>query len=291
MELLKLKSKVTELYDYAALDVSEFIPEFTVNEDKLEKDIQRQLAVRGTQVEADVVFGGDVVEISSESEMAKFNKPSVMINVGKGLFDKVLETALVGMKKGEKKKVAVAGGKTSANITVKRVIHTQLPKLSEPELKEIRKECINRQIDRLIDEDEDADMASAMLCQKVAENSEFVFDDAEKAWVEKMIEAKIADIDIEDAMKDFMRNIHFSTFKTAVIGCGMAEAAGDILTEEDYEKNIAGHMAYDETLTHEKAMEEYPKIQFMIDRYAGKYIEVIDRYIAEEFKKALNREY
>lgn len=291
MELLKLKSKVTELYDYAALDVSEFIPEFTVNEDKLEKDIQRQLAVRGIKMEADVVSDGDVVEIASESEMAKFNKPSVMINVGKGLFDKVLETALVGMKKGEKKKVAVAGGKGSANITVKRVIHTQLPDLSEAELKEIRKECINRQIDRLIDEEEDADMASAMICQQIAENSEFVFDDAEKTWVEEMIEAKIADIDIEDAMKEMMKNIHFSTFKTAVIGCEMAENEGDILTEEDYEKNIAGHMAYDETLTPEKAMEEYPKIQFMIDRYAGKYIEVIDRYVAEEFKKALNREY
>lgn len=291
MELLKLKSKVTKLYDYSDFDVSEYIPDFTVNEEKLEKDINRQLAVRGTKVEADVVSEGDLVEISSESEIAKFNKPAVMINVGKGLFDKALETALTGMKKGEKKEVAVAGGKASASITVNRIMHTQLPKMSEPELKEIRKECINRQIDRLIDEEEDADMASAMLCQNVAENSEFVFDDAEKAWVEEMIEAKLADFDAEDVLKDMMKNIHFSSFKTAIIGCGMAETEGDILTQEDYEKNIAGHMAYDETLTREKAMEEYPKIQFMIDRYAGKYIEVIDRYIAEEFKKALNREY
>lgn len=290
MELLKLKSKVIKLHDYAAFDVSEFIPDFTVNEDKLEKDIHRQLAVRGTKVEADVVSDGDVVEISSESKMAKFNKPSVMINVGKGLFDKALETALVGMKKGEKKEVAAFGGKASANITVNRIIHTILPELAESELKEIRKECINRQIDRLIDEDEDADIASAMLCLKVVENSEFVFDDAEKAWVEEMIEEKIADFDEEEIL-DVLRDIHFSTFKTAVIGCDMAEAEDDVLTEEDYEKYIEKHLAYDENLNYKDVMEDNPRIQFMINRYAEKYIEVIDRFVAEEFKKALNREY
>ena len=64
-EVLRLKSKAVKVFDYSGLDLSEFIPEFTPDEEVLKKDLDRVLKAYGKKIEGETAEAGDMIVITS----------------------------------------------------------------------------------------------------------------------------------------------------------------------------------------------------------------------------------
>lgn len=260
-------SRVTKIYDYRQISVESYLPSFTVDEATLEKDMKRARNRLGKKLEAEIVSGDDIVELTCSSELSRFNRDNLMVRVGKGTFHAEVEKQLIGMRKLESRQLTADGAQIT--VTVKKITHTELPVLSEAEERELRIECIDRQIEQLINEGEEADMASAMICQKVAQESEFVLEESEIPDGKEKMEGEL-----DAAMEQVLRQVMLDTFKTALIGKYMMEQDGLCLTEEAYDR-----------------VKQWVSLSdFKQDKYADYYIKMVDAYVADAFKNALNPE-
>ncbi|WP_459129255.1 trigger factor [Guggenheimella bovis] len=107
----------TKLLSYPMIEDLPFEPEMLkvqVEKEEIEKRITDELnriAKRYGQVietEADyMIQEGDIVTIKVESELPKYNKPKLPLTVGKGLYNRFLEYHLIGMRKGDAKKIQI----------------------------------------------------------------------------------------------------------------------------------------------------------------------------------------
>ena len=93
--VLTIKSKVLKMEDFRNISVDEMIPVYTVDEQVLEKDINRILKSNGTKTEEDQVRMDDLVTISCKSDMEKFNKNKLSVIIGKNLYSKESTEVLV----------------------------------------------------------------------------------------------------------------------------------------------------------------------------------------------------
>lgn len=85
------------------------------------KELARKAIVKGrlelTALPADgTTQAGDTVTLRTASELPKFNRERVVVTVGRGLYDRALEEALVGKKVGETCEVAVKDRPVSATV-------------------------------------------------------------------------------------------------------------------------------------------------------------------------------
>lgn len=76
------------------------------------KEIARKGIVKNQLVlcevaEGDVCRKGDTVTLRTVSEMPKFNKEKVTVSIGRGLYDRILEAAVEGLKVGESCEVTI----------------------------------------------------------------------------------------------------------------------------------------------------------------------------------------
>ncbi|MDD6042444.1 MAG: hypothetical protein PUB87_01665 [Eubacteriaceae bacterium] len=289
-EYLEFKSKVVNLHDHRSFDLSEYLPSFEIDYTKLDKDMKRALKAGSTQVEAETVSEDDVVELDLQSDIPKYNRNSLMITVGKGLYNRDLENMLIGRNAGDD--ITAVIDESDVKVSIKKIKHYVIPEFSAEEMKSIRKDCIDRQIDNLLDEGEAADMASAMICRCVSENSEFHMDDEEVTAIMELADRKLENFDdYDDEFDKIMREITLNAYKTAIIGNHMAKKNGQLLTIDDYERSIENRLPYYEGMTAEEVKKEYPLYEYMQTAYGDVYIKYIDEYVAEEFKKVLNEEY
>lgn len=77
----------------------------------------------------ETVENGDVTVLSLESEIEKFNKPTVFVTVGGGLFNVEFEAQLVGHSSGETFDVTVDG--KAVKVTVKQASRTVFPEATD----------------------------------------------------------------------------------------------------------------------------------------------------------------
>ena len=89
-EVLRLKTKAIKVFDYRNLDLSEFVPEFTPDEEALKKDMDRMLKAYGKKIEGETVEAGDMIVLTCASDTPKFNKKGITLIVGKGFFSKAM---------------------------------------------------------------------------------------------------------------------------------------------------------------------------------------------------------
>lgn len=111
---LKLKSKALKVFDYTTVDIDDFIPEFTPDEEAMKKDMERIFRAYGGKTAAETVEAGDMIVLTCTSEAPKFNKKNITVPVGKGLYSKELEDKLIGVKSGEEFCVTVDGKEVSS---------------------------------------------------------------------------------------------------------------------------------------------------------------------------------
>lgn len=312
-EYIEIKSKALSVFDFRGADISQFIPDYKIDESQLESDMNRVLRAHGKMVSAEEVKTGDQTEISCVSENSKFNKEKVFVLVGKGLYSRELEEKIVGMKKGEEKEITVGGEKV--RVCVKSITRTILPEVIDENVasfgidgvstvKDFRRYCIDKQITRFLDEDECADMASAQLAQSVLNDSEFELDDEELEAVKTLAENRINsflserniydDNDILEDMemtvgeyKAFMENILTSELKAAAISYQMLSRKNELLKVDDYKKLIKNHSAA-AGVSIEEGEKQYPMADYARETYAEIYLKSIDEYVAEAIKRAIN---
>lgn len=80
------------------------------------KAIVKEQLVLVEQSEGTCAEIGDTLTLCTVSELPKFNKTRVTVSIGRGLYDKMLEEALVGLKSGESCQIMIKDQKVEATI-------------------------------------------------------------------------------------------------------------------------------------------------------------------------------
>lgn len=323
-EILSLKSKAVKVFDYKHLDLSEYIPEFTPDEEKLKKDMDRVLKAFGMKIEGESVEAGDMAVITCTSETPKFNKKGITVIVGKGYFSKELEEKLIGVKKGENFSIEADGA--LVNGTVDRIVRPVVPEMTDEgiaklgmkgirSVKDLKAFCVDKQIEKLLDEIEEADMASAYLWQKLSEESVFELDeeelkraDEEAAIKEKEMEAQRPVFETEEEriqfekeyeeeygepysevdLSEFTKNMYRMELQLAAMGYEEALKQGTAATYEEYENYIDSIKNYYPNLTMEEMKVQFPVEKYIKERYNDIICKELDDYVHSEFKKKMN---
>lgn len=302
-EAIRIRSRAVKVYDYRSADIAPFVIGFQVDEEQYEKDLMRVLKRNGVKTEAETVSLDDTVTVTCVSELPRYHKAGLPVIVGKGLFGKDLEAALVGMKKGETKTVE-KDGKTVA-LTVDRIVHTELPALSDENVasfgmegvqtvRDLRRALVGKQVESFILEDENADMASAFVWQEVAKHSEVARDPEEYAHVRKTGEQKAGEFQSRDGVDmdlECIIGLFVSELDLAAIGAGMMEQEGKTLTTDDYTSYI-DRLAEAYPDRARAAIEaEHTVLDYAIEQYSNYLAGAIDRYVAEQYKAIILKEF
>ena len=127
-----MKSQLLELKNYMALPLPEGLEQtFTAADlaSEVNNDIQRDLLSHRRLVEQATVADGDVVTVALQGPTPKYCKKALPLNVGKGLFDAALESALVGRHVGETFTAPSAAG--DVEVTVLQCRRTEVPDLDD----------------------------------------------------------------------------------------------------------------------------------------------------------------
>ncbi|MCR4708961.1 MAG: hypothetical protein K5653_01740 [Clostridiales bacterium] len=323
-ETLSLRSKAVKVFDYKNLDLSEYIPEFAPDEEALKKDMDRMLKAFGMKIEGESVEAGDMAVITCTSETPKFNKKEITVIVGKGYFSKELEEKLIGVKKGENFSLEADGA--LVNGTVDRIVRPVVPEMTDESIaklgiegvgsvKDLKAFCVDKQIEKLLDEIEEADMASAYLWQKLSEESVFELDeeelkkaDEEAAIKEKELEAQKVVFETEEErikfekeyeeeygepysevdFGEFTKNMYRMELQLAALGYEEALKQGTAATYEEYENYIDSIKNYYPNLTMEEMKVQFPVEKYIKERYNDIICKELDDYVLSEFKKKMN---
>jgi FKBP-type peptidyl-prolyl cis-trans isomerase (trigger factor) len=323
-ETLSLRSKAVKVFNYKNLDLSEYIPEFTPDEEALKKDMDRMLKAFGMKIEGESVEAGDMAVITCTSETPKFNKKGITVIIGKGYFSKELEEKLIGVKKGENFSLEADGA--LVNGTVDRIVRPVVPEMTDESIaklgiegvgsvKDLKAFCVDKQIEKLLDEIEEADMASAYLWQKLSEESVFELDeeelkkaDEEAAIKEKELEAQKVVFETEEErikfekeyeeeygepysevdFGEFTKNMYRMELQLAALGYEEALKQGTAATYEEYENYIDSIKNYYPNLTMEEMKVQFPVEKYIKERYNDIICKELDDYVHSEFKKKMN---
>ena len=321
---IELRSKATKVFDYRKTDISSFIPAFTPDEGQLEKDIERVLKAHGVKESPAAVAAGDMVTLSLRSGTAKFNKDKIVVMVGKGLYSKELEEKLIGLEKGVSFTVTADGADVSG--TVEQIIRTILPELTDESVAgfgmdgiatvtDLKGYCVDKQLDRILDDCEEMDMASAMVWQALSENCEFVLDEEELSRALKIAEERKAEIEsrepvfsteeeeqaflkeyeeeygepyVELDLGEFTKEMAMAELKLGAIGCEAARREGKLLTEEDYDEYIRRYMEALPGATREEVRQKFPMEEYAKQEYNNRICDELDDYVRETFKRKMN---
>lgn len=316
-DCITLKSKALEIYDYRQVDISQFLTGFTPNEKQLEKDMNRWLRRYGKTISAEKLENGDSATVSCCSKVPRYNKPSVNVPVGKGLFDRELEKQMPGMTLGESR--ALYTGDTKVEVTLLSASRTVLPEKTDEaiaalgiegvaSLKELRILCLQKQIEGFLLEDENPDMASAFIWQEVAKNSRFERDEEECRLMDIQAEKRLQEVQAQygqaadsdeqedldeeemdsvsanDFTVDTFRQVFFTELDLATIGQKILEQENALLTQEDYEARLRKLQEAYPDKTRQELMEQEPVFLFAADYYADVLAQRIDAYVSQCFK-------
>ncbi|MBR6473162.1 MAG: hypothetical protein IKS99_05520 [Firmicutes bacterium] len=321
---LTLKSKALNIFDYKTVDIDRFIPEFTPDEEAMKKDIERIFKAFGKKEEGEYVEEGDMIVITCRSEIPKFNKNNITVPVGKGLFSKELEEKLLGVKAGEAFITKVDGKEVTG--TVDRIVRIILPELTDENVAALRMEgittvtdlkryCCDKQIDRLLDDMESCDQASAVVWQALNDNSEFDLDEEEYKHAMEAADAKIAEMksmkpvfespEEEEAyyaefqeeygeareeidMDEMIRGMFTMELKLGAMGYEEAVKRGKVLTEDDYEAYINSIKAYYPGVTLDELKTINTVEIFAKERYNDNICKDLDEYVHSRFRDKMN---
>ena len=319
-EKLLLKSRAEEIYDFRQVDITPFLKGFVADEAQYRKDLERVLKRFGRKVEADAVSEGDTVTLSCVSELPRYNKRHMPVPVGKGLLNKGLEIAMVGMTAGETRSFEVEG--QNVRVTVEKIIHTVLPELTDENVAsfgmegvstvaDLRKYCIGRQVEAFVLEDENPDMASAYVWQETAKHSRVIRDPEEVAAAERKAEKKLAELqslseqsseeapDGADESEEeaegsidpeMIRNMFVSEVDLAAIGQKMMEQDGVCVTRDDYDAYIGKLCEAYPDKTRSEIEEAHTLLDYTMTECSNYLAHAIDVLIASKFKEFFTKE-
>lgn len=304
-EYLTLRSQALEIYDYQQVDISPYLTGFTPDEAQLEKDLQRQLRRYGKTVSVTCVEPGDTAVLRCRSDKPRFHRDSVTLVVGRGLLDKELESQLPGMTVGQRRSLSSSEGPVEVELL--SATRSQLPDRTDEAIaalgiegirtmNDLRRRCLQKQVEGFLIEDENPDMASAWVWQQVAKNSRFRRDPEEVAWMDRRAEKKYEEMrqrgDLEGMdgpdgiTKDVFFQVNLTELDLATIGEALLRQENALLTPADYEARLDKLTeAYPEK-SRQQLMEEESPFDFACSHYADVLAQRIDDYVSRCFRDA-----
>lgn len=300
------QSKVIHMCDYRSFDLSRFVEPFQVDEELIQEGfdyIRKKYA--GIQ-DADSVKAGDSVTFSCESTLPKYNKSSISVNVGKGLYSKELETQMVGMNVGETRNLEVDG--EAVRVTVKQIQRRVVPVIDDAfvdaqfpglhTVEDLRQWYRDDQLEQYLKIN--AEQASAWLLTQVVEQSQLQLDEGEcqaarqagERSVREMWEMNGIPLDTmtEEQAEELLGYPNAQSYidwfadlcEQDVASAALGEAAGYTPTEEEYEKELA--LLREET-TNPEDIENYTFIVFARQKCSEYYMDLLKNHIYEYLKE------
>ena len=265
--------KVLKLYDYTQCPLPEKLFEIRIPRKKIDEKIENAaehfLAI---EEQTGAIQKGDIVAIKIGSTDPFLASECERLSVGKGFFDKDIEAALIGKKKGDTFSSAV--NDASAEITVLWVKRRVVPKFTDAMAAQMGienvatvQEYTDYVTQELVEEDKEKKQNAIwnMVSKKIIEESKFEVDEKEvdaqykkdivylqkelEGDFEEFMQVKYHGKALEESKQNFKKEI-VKTLELCAIATPMAEEDGMEWTQEEYNAVI------DEMVSEEYSREE-----------------------------------
>lgn len=307
------KSKAISIFDYRDVDLSQYVEPFSMTEEELAEKIDRVRARHAAMTETDTVERDDFVTLDTASDMPRFQKTGITVRVGKGLYSRELEEAILGMEAGEERTVTIPEG--DVKVTIRNIRRRVLPPLNDETVAAWGLEGVET-VDQLSDQIKAeartqyvADMAEAVAVEVTAEahrRSTFHLDADELREVEAEGQAMAEDmlrsagLDPEAATDeavlavsgrtkqehyDFLRTLSRDGLGDTAIGAELMEREGVEIPDGAYDEALQ-QCADGMGITRQEAEKviTYPKFlrQFAANYYFEQIIDHVTGYLNKE---------
>ena len=292
MQQLKLRSEIIKSCPFDSIDISAFVVPLKADEARYEQDIKKFCRKFAKKVKAADAAEDDMATISCESENPRFQKKSITLRLGLGLYSKELEEKICGMKVGESKKITAEG--SAVKVTLLSSERELIPpltddlalKCSDPDIKtaeDIKEYCRFKQYEDIVDEH--FDDAYSFFSKELLGRSEFSFKQDEiqaslseaKKSMSPNAQSNVSGEDFDIA--EFEHKLARSMLIAALFGQEMAA-----VTEADYEEYLEKTALASECSTEEVRSSE-PVMEYLIYAYSDIFIEKTEKYVLKRLKR------
>lgn len=300
------QSKALSIFDYREIDLSQYAAPFSMNNEELEEKLTKFRTRHAPMTEADSVETGDFVTLDTVSETPRFRKTGVTLRVGKGLFSRELEQAILGMRVGEPRTIALPDA--AAHVTIRSIRRRTLPPLTDDTVASwgIEGAKTVEQLIAVVKEEaqsqyiaDTAESVAVAVSGEANRRSVFDLDEEEIRTVEdegrNMAEDMLRSAELDPATAtdeevlavsgrtkqehfDFLRWLSLDGLKSAVIGELMMERDGVEVRAEDYPAALQS-CADGMGVTLEEAGKILPYDKFLRQTAATYYFEQIENYV------------
>lgn len=290
------KSEAKNVFDYQKANVADVFLQLEVSEKEIKNSllsIAKKYAV--LKEIRDAVEVGDIVNVRMESSIEKYNRNSVAISLGIGLFNKKLEDGLVGIKLNEVKDIDIGGNTVkvkllSAERNIVPVVTDEMVAKERIEsvnsIEAYRKYFIDNKISECIYENLEPKVEQVL--DEIIDKSEFLIKDEDlealrKETVEelrgeddeggKMTEAELFSKTRYKTLEGFKED-SIKGIKLMLVGAEIAKGEGFKCDQETYETYIK-EWAEEEEITIEEVKRKYRLSEYLIfeyERYVSKKI-------------------
>ncbi len=180
------ESKLITLYDYQDVDFSKYCIAFEVDEDDIQEGYTSLSKKYASLLPVESIELGDIAHLKCTSELKKFNKDAITISVGKNLYHKDLEKAVLGKRVGDVTQLNIQDH--SVIVEVLKIERSTPAELNDDFLQanlktvhtmdELRAWYVNQQLENHILNQ--ASEAAEMIIDTVIEKSHIVISDEDK---------------------------------------------------------------------------------------------------------------
>lgn len=298
------KSKLIKLADYKDFEVKKEMYGEAMTDDQVNHILQRKAKENVTTADAETVEKGDVVTVDLSSEVSKFDRKNLPLNVGLGMFDAELEKSIIGMKKDESKTFDLDKG--NVDVKVKSITRRIVPEFTDELAASLNIEgvkTVEQYKTKLVEDDLREKKMGAIpfgAMGYIVENSEFDIkeedlDEMAKRQFESIeAEAEIAGKPVEDLVKeiygisvqeikDWFRKEAEPNLKQILIGMDFAKKNDGMLTDEIYLKDIKEN-AEKMGISVEDAKKIFPLELFYGNYYPLQAMHEIYNYYKDKYK-------
>ena len=311
MELCR--SKAIDIFDYREIELSQYAEPFSMDETELAERLDKVRARHAVMAEAKTVENDDFVTLDAASKISRFQKTGITVRVGKGLYSRELEAAMLGMTVGEERVIALPDAE--ARLTVRSIRRRILPELRDETVASWQLggvETVEQLIEQVKAEARAqyvTDMAEAVeveVCSEACSRSTFALDPEELREVETEGQAMAEDMlrsagldpaaaSDEEVMAvsgrtkqehyDFLRSISRDGLRDAVTGAALMARDGADIPASGYDEAVK-QCADGMGLSRQEAEKilTYPKFlrQFAANYYFEKIIDHVTGYLNKE---------
>lgn len=308
------RSNVIEPWDYHQVDDIKYIDAFSFDEEVFQDSLLFLKKKYAYKVEIDRIEKGDFATIRCQSEMKRFQKEKITLNVGKNLYSKELEDQLLGLSKGEKKICLVNGKEVETEVL--KVERSVLPELTDTFIDQTFQEFSsfadlkdwyeNDQKKTYLEEQ--SKQAAEAVCKEVIAKSSFEIDEEERQearaegnaiieemWnfnglpLDQMTEEQVEEIlgypSVQE-YRDWFMGINEESFYLSLLGYEMLEREGNLPDQKAYEETVRQYCE-EEGKTEEEMKLQFPFRNFMKQRTAETYQDRVTTYIYEKLKETV----